>query len=284
VTFEKLSKTLARVADLLAAQGAAERRVEPFRAAAARVQAPQAVSTLPSWAEPRSVLGELAEEEEVGWAVMDLIRWDNCRLLERLEGRLSPEEELMLLPDVGATLAQRIVRLLDVETLDEALVCAESGALDAIAGVGPVRRRRMIEDLRLALDPPGAEPARQEPPEHLARALDEDYRKAAAERLLPLVTPARHNPRGRRRLPVLHADRQGWRVMVHFANSARSTGLLAGAELVVIHFWRGGRERHLLVGGQPAAASPNLPRRIERAAGDRVTGEAAARLSAPSII
>jgi putative hydrolase len=72
--------------------------------------------------------------------------------------------------------------------------------------------------------------------------LDAVYRRRAEAGELPTITPRRFNPEGKRWLPILHADREGFHFTLLYSNTARAHELGKTRDWVVAFFAREGEE------------------------------------------
>lgn len=253
---EDIASALGRVADLLAEQAADRGRVVRWRAAAATVAggAPSRLEEVAGSSAGADHDGGPTVDGRVARQIGQLLQTGRMGLLERLEGRLSPEEQLGLVPGVGPTLARRIVAL-GVETMDDVRAAAQAGALARIAGVGPRRSRALLTSLELLLaGPPRPGPAGGDDDlavtEEELLALDAVYRQRAAAGALVRIATARHGAGHGRWLPVMHVDRGSWSAMVHFANSARAHAPGKTGECVVVHCQTATRERQYAIASE----------------------------------
>ena len=72
------------------------------------------------------------------------------------------------------------------------------------------------------------------PPVSLLLEIDAAYRRKAAAGVLRQIAPRRFNPEGAAWLPVMHADRKGWRTTALFSNTARAHKLGRTSDWVMI--------------------------------------------------
>ncbi|ACY17499.1 helix-hairpin-helix domain-containing protein [Haliangium ochraceum] len=85
-------------------------------------------------------------------ALEEMARTGRLRLLERLEGELSPEATLAQVPGIGDELAHRIHEVLGIVTLEDLEAAAHDGRLEAVDGIGEGRVHSVIDHLAAALD------------------------------------------------------------------------------------------------------------------------------------
>jgi len=263
-----IAAVLGRVGDLLEAQGANRYRIRAYHRAADTVRG------LPG------PVGDVLEEggraalealpnigERLATAIDELVHTGSLRLLERLEGQLSPEDVFAVIPGIGEELAHRIHDALDIETLEELEVAAYDGRLDAVDGVGPERLASVRQYLEHVLDRSGRRRARAR---HLSRSdvgpafdfdhdahplpdvasllqIDAEYRELAASERLEKIAPTRFNPEGHKWLPVWHPERDGYSFTVLFSNSATAHRLGKTHDWVVIYFEKDGEEEQCTV-------------------------------------
>ncbi|NIP96810.1 MAG: DNA-binding protein, partial [Akkermansiaceae bacterium] len=181
------------------------------------------------------------------------------RLLERLEGEVSPEDLFCTLPGVGEELAHRIHDTLHLETLEELEVAAHDGRLATVPGLGERRIHAIRADLEEVLRQSTRQRARQRrlreaghdvpdnhpidtPPVRLLLGIDAEYRRDAAAGKLRRIAPRRFNPTGEAWLPILHTERDGWPFTALFSNTARAHELGKTSDWVVLFYEREGHE------------------------------------------
>ena len=262
VTNAQIADVLEQVADRLEAQRANVYRVDAYRAGAAVVRNhPTSVQDL-ALAEGRAGLDALPQiGSSLSGTIDEIAHTGKLRMLERLEGRLSPVELFKTVPGIGEELAERIHRELDIDTLEELEVATHDGRLDEVAGFGPRRleavrgilatmltrsprgRARRFEQMQAA----GAQVTRTEPAEvkpdvALLLDVDREYREKAQTDELPRIAPRRNNPDGAAWLPIFHSLRDGWHFTALFSNTDRAHELDRVRDWVVIYFEREGHE------------------------------------------
>jgi hypothetical protein len=254
---EDVADVLERVADLLEAQGENPFRVRAYQAGAQSVRScgervagileregTEGLERLPGIGRSLSAL------------IAELVHTGRLRMLERLEGQVSPEDLFTTVPGIGEELARRVHAALNVETLEELELAAHDGRLAGVAGFGPRRVRAVREALagmlarstrrrarRLRLletAPAGAAPGR--PAIATLLAIDAEYRKRAAAGELRTIAPRRFNPSGRAWLPVLHTELDGWSFTALFSNTARAHELGTTRDWVILYYERDGDE------------------------------------------
>lgn len=247
---------LERVAQLLELQQA-----NPFRVAAWK----QGAEVVRKLEEPLEKVAAAEGEEgikrvtDLGPSLVSVLReiclTGRLAMLSRLEGAVSVEEGLMRVPGVGPTLAARAHRELGVESLEDFEAAAHDGRLARLPHVGPRRLEMVQRELASMLarstrrrmrqvDDHGRPVARdaQLPNVDTLLAVDEQYRRAAAQDALPKIAPRRFNPTHERWLPILHTEAAGWAFTVLFSNTARAHQRQATHDWVVLYFERDGQE------------------------------------------
>jgi hypothetical protein len=249
---EDVADALERVADLLEAQGESPYRVRAWRAGARTVR---------SQAEPVAAL--LAREGTEGLdrlpgigrslagAIAELVHTGRLRMLDRLEGEISPEDLFTTVPGIGEDLARRIHEELHLETLEELELAAHDGRLAGVPGFGQRRVRAVRDVLAAMLSRSTRRRARRvssgearPPPPPVATLLevDAEYRRRAAAGELRTLAPRRFNPERRAWLPVLHTGREGRSFTALFSNTARAHELGTTHDWVILYYERDGDE------------------------------------------
>jgi hypothetical protein len=262
LTNAQIADLLEKVADRLEAQHANIYRIDAYRAGAAVVRShPASIQDL-ALTKGREGLDSLPQiGSSLSGSIEEIAHTGRLRLLERLEGTLSPVELFKTVPGIGEELAERIHRELDIDTLEALEVAAHDGRLDAVAGIGPRRleaireilasmlarsargRARRFEELKKAgvevTAPPGAE---ARPDIDLLLKVDREYRAKAEANELPRIAPSRNNPDGVAWLPIMHAYEDGWHLTALFSNTDRAHELGRIRDWVVIYYERDGYE------------------------------------------
>ena len=246
-----IADLLDRVADLLSVQAAEAYRVRAYRHAARSVRdAPTQVAEL--------ALNESTEALErlpgvgasIGSAIREYAESGRLRMLERLEGHVSPEKLFASVPGIGEELAHRIHAHLEIETLEDLELAAHNGHLERVPGFGP-RRAEALRDILATLLSRSARRrsrlvARQtetaRPSVDLLLRLDTEYLERANDGALRTIAPRRFNPEHRAWLPILHRDLEGWTLTALFSNTARAHELRMTRDWVIIYYERDGDE------------------------------------------
>jgi hypothetical protein len=263
-TNEQTARTLEEVAGLLQAQDSSPFRVQAYRAAARSIR------------DLKQPLHELLAHEglagieriprvgpSIAAAIQEIHHTGRLGLLDRLKGRVSPEDLFMTIPGIGEALAHRIHATLGIDSLEELELSAHDGQLQRIGGFG-TRRVRAIRDLlaaRLSRSTRRAarriestlplEPGPAPPSVGALLDVDAEYRRRADAGELRRIAPRRFNPRHESWLPILHTTREGWHMTAMFSNTARAHQLGKTHEWVIIYYECDGREDQCTVVSPP---------------------------------
>lgn len=256
-TNQEIAEMFERIADLLERRGEANPyRVQAYRTGAATVrQADISVAELAEREDKEALQALPGIGKGLAWAIIEYTNTGRSRALERLQGKISPEDLFTQVPGIGEELAQRIVDELKITTLEALEQAAYDGRLDAIEGFGEKR----VETVQISLAGMLSRAARRrimratageaEKPQAAARPdvvtlleVDEEYRRRAEAGELHLITPRRFNPERKAWLPVLHTERGEWDFTAMFSNTARAHELGTTDDWVVIYFEKDGVE------------------------------------------
>ncbi|WP_428266062.1 helix-hairpin-helix domain-containing protein [Haliangium sp.] len=258
ISDDEIATLLERVADLLEAQGANPFRVRAYRRAAVAVRSLVRPVAEILAAEGRAGLVRLPSiGVRLASTIEEIVHTGRLRLLDRLEGQISPEDQFTTIPGIGEDLAARLHDVLGIDTLEELEVAAHDGRLARVPGFG----RRRVQAVRGYLDALLSRSARRRawsqrhgqlrlgfdyrvphPDVAALLALDEEYRRRADTDALPRIAPRRFNPEARAWLPVWHVERDGWSFTVMFSNTARAHELGKTHDWVVIYCEHDGHE------------------------------------------
>jgi putative hydrolase len=234
---ETITAWLREAAQLLEQQHANPFRVRAFRGAADTIALlPEDLGEMVT----RQGLQALRELPGVGpgiaAAIHEMLATGRWAMLERLHGRLDPEQLLRSVPGVGPVMAHRIHERLQVDSLEAFESAAHDGSLASVPGMGK-RRVEMIRSTlagMLGRRRPAAPMA--EPPAAMLLDVDEEYRTKAQTGRLARIAPHRFNPSGAHWLPILHTERGPWHFTALFSNTARAHELGHTRDWVVVHF------------------------------------------------
>lgn len=253
-TNQEIARVLDEIAGLLEIQHANPFKVKAYRSGA---------KYLRERAEPVAGLvksgdGEALESlpgigESLAAIIEEYVKTGRSKLLRRLKGSVSPEDVFEHVPGIGPELAERIVKELDIKTLEELEQAAHDGRLSKVEGFG----RRRVEAIQMGLagmlsgfakrrlQRVATKVDKHDAPEpSVAQVLevDAEYRRKAAAGKLKMITPKRFNPRNEAWLPVLHTEHGDWEFTALFSNTARAHELGKTHDWVVIFFENKGHE------------------------------------------
>lgn len=265
-TNEEIAGTLDRIADLLEAQDANRYRVNAYRRAARIISA-----ATDSIAEMAVLYGvkELDRLPDIGKSIagtiVEYVHTGRLKLLERLEGQISPEDLFSTVPGLGEALSKRIHVALDIDSLEELELAAHDGRLEQVEGIG-IRRSKAIRDsVGAILNRSGKRRARRLrmldkvhgtdaadsfaacPAVAVILEVDAEYRQKASAGQLKTIAPRRFNPEARSWLPIYHTEKTGWFFTALFSNTARAHQLNKVKDWVVIYSERDGIENKYTV-------------------------------------
>jgi len=288
VTNDHIAEILDQVADRLEAQHANIYRIDAYRAGGAVVRDQGTSIQDLALTEGRRALDALPQiGTSLSGSIDEIAHTGRLRLLDRLDGKLSPVELFKTVPGIGEELAERIHRELEIDTLEALEVAAHDGRLDAVAGFGPRRleairdilatilarsargRARRFEELRQAgarVSAPETVEAR--PEVSLLLEVDRQYRQKVEADELPRISPQRNNPGGVAWLPILHSYENGWHFTALFSNTDRAHELSRVRDWVVIYFEHDGHEGQCTVVTE--YRGPLMGKRIVRGREDEV--------------
>lgn len=229
-------------ADLLSLQDANPFRVNAWRRGAARLEELDR--------DVRNILDEdgvdgLVELPGVGKglasAIREIAQTGRLSQLDRLRGEAEPERLLQSVPGIGPKLAEEIHDTLDVDSLEALEIAAHDGRLENVEGIGKRRAATIRGGLAeiLGRTTGHRRSTGTRPSVDLLLEIDSKYREQAAAGELEKIAPKRFNPEGRRWLPIMHADREGWHFTALYSNTARAHDLGKTDDWVVIYYYDG---------------------------------------------
>lgn len=271
---QEIADVLTKIAELLDAQDANPFRVQAYRKGAQTVR--EVGSSLAQVVQDDGS-EELRKLPNIGdkqaRLIADYVNTGRSRLLDRLQGEVSPEDLFAKVPGIGEELAERIAADLGINTLEQLEMAAHDGRLQTVEGFGSKRLQAVRSSLAGMLSPAAQRRTRQcvqgvtpqddaRPPVALLLALDANYRQRAEQGELRKITPKRFNPHNEAWLPIMHAERQGWDFTVLFSNTARAHELNKTHDWVVIYYDRDGNEQQNTVVTE--TSGPLAGRRVVR--------------------
>ena len=247
ISNREVAALLDEIAELLEAQEANLHRIRAYRRGAETIR--QLDVSLVEIVDDGGVvaLQDLpAIGESLSNLILEYLHTGRSRLLDRLRGVVAPEDLFDQIPGIGHELADKIVRELDIRTLEELEQATYDGRLAKIKGFGQGRIKtiqltlagmlssfahRRMKELSEHLTPPP-----QHPPVELLLEIDKKYRKAAAAGHLRKIAPKRFNPANIAWLPILHTEKDGYEFTALFSNTARAHQLKRIDDWVVIFY------------------------------------------------
>jgi DNA polymerase (family 10) len=249
---EEIAEILERIADLLEVQGANPFRIRAYRNGARSVrESEMPLVRLVEEKRTREIKNLPHVGEGIASAIVEFVHTGRIRLLDRLQGEISPEDMFERVPGIGEDLGRRIAGELDIHSLEELEQAAHDGRLKKIKGFGKKRLESVKMSLAGMLSQSSLRRARKRSSEdHPASkprisvllGLDEEYRNRAESGNLKTIAPRRFNPGGEAWLPIMHAERNGWSFTALYSNTGRAHELGTVKDWVVIYFEDGGVE------------------------------------------
>ena len=254
VSNDEIASVFEQVADLLEIQEDSYYRIRAYREAA------QTIRSL-----NRPIIEILKHDGKVGLeklphigqhlslSIEELLHTGELSLLNQLLAEVSPEDVFKLIPGIGDVLAHRVQQELGIETLEELELAAHTGKLDTVPGFGSGRTRLVRDALETILNRSSrqrlranrwreVQAAHASPPVALILDIDAEYRRLAAAGQLPIIAPRRFNPTGKRWLPIMHGEREGWWFSVLYSNTVRAHELGKTHDWVVVYYERAGHQ------------------------------------------
>jgi DNA polymerase (family X) len=257
---EAVADALERIGILLEAQGENGYRARAYRTAAATIRAlEQPVAFLAQSGGTQELEKLCGVGRSIAAVIREFVDTGRLALLERLEGRVSPEDLFRAIPGIGEELAARIHTKLGIETLEQLELAAHTGRLETLPGFG----RGRAETVRSVLGKTLGTAARRHAPSTCARqtgyglrpqpslplllSVDAEYRKKARSGALRTLAPKRFNPTAEAWLPILHTTRDGWVITALYSNSWRAHQLGKTYDWVVLFCEHDGHEAQFTV-------------------------------------
>jgi hypothetical protein len=227
---------LREAARLLEQQKANPFRVRAFRRAADTLAVSEDVGELVAQRGPEALRGVPGIGPGIAAAIHEMLATGRWGQLERLRGTLDPEQLLRSVPGVGPVLAGRIHEALQIDSLEALESAAHDGRLATVPGMGGRRVEMIRATLAGMLGRRRRTAPATEPPVAMLLDVDREYRAKVQTGRLARIAPHRFNPTGRRWLPVLHTERDGWHFTALFSNTARAHELGRTRDWVVVYF------------------------------------------------
>ena len=184
--------------------------------------------------------------ESLSRLIVEYVKTGKSQLLLHLKGVVSPEELFEQIPGIGHDLAVRIVKELNIESLEELELAAHDGRLAQIEGFGPKRVEAIQMILagwmsgfgrrRVRAAVPVDTMVAEQPAVALLLEVDREYRAKASSNTLRKIAPRRFNPDRIAWLPIMHLEMEGWSFTALFSNTLRAHELGKTNDWVVIYF------------------------------------------------
>lgn len=192
--------------------------------------------------------------EGIASVIGEFVSDGRSSLLDDLQASASPTALMDRVPGIGQKLANRIVKQLDIQSLEELEIAAHDGTLAEVEGFGEGRIRNVQDVLagrlsrsaqrnRQALTRDNQE-ALPMPPVSLLLQLDDEYRKKSEQGKLKTISPRRFNPNNAKWLPIMNVSEQGWDFTVLYSNTKQAHELNKTRDWVVIYYKQNGKESH----------------------------------------
>ena len=238
----EIAERLLEISDLLAQQDANIFRVDAYRRAAATIN--NLGQPVVDIVEQKGFDG-LTElpgiGEGIASSIYEYVAMGRMSRLESLREEHDPAALFQQIPGVGVKLANRIVEILHIDTLEALEIAAHNGRLAKVPGFS-INKVIMVQAwlaqmLGRRRQTGGISPVVAEPPVGLLLKIDRQYRDKASAGRLPVIAPRRFNPSGKAWLPILHATRGEWHFTALFSNTARAHKLARTRDWVVIFYY-----------------------------------------------
>jgi len=253
---KEIAEVLERIAELLEVQDANPFRVRAYRRAAGVVR--HSDRSITEMVVSEDSLEDLPEiGQSLASSIREYVHTGQLRLLDRLEGEVSPEALFETIPGIGEKLAHRIAKSMEIETLEELELAAHDGSLEQVPGIGRRKVRAIRDSLHATLSRSSRRRARRiseqqqtatnHPEVDTILEVDAEYREKAKHNDLRTIAPRRFNPENRSWLPVLHTERDEWNFTAMYSNTARAHELGKTDDWVVIYYERVGHENQCTV-------------------------------------
>ncbi|WP_260295739.1 helix-hairpin-helix domain-containing protein [Sedimenticola hydrogenitrophicus] len=237
----QIAAKLQEMAELLQQQGANPFRVRAYQRAAETVAGLGKALTEILQQEGRKGLVALPNiGQGIATAIAELVQTGHWAQLERLRGNLDPVHLFQTVPGIGRELAERIYRVLHIDSLEALETAAYDGRLERVKGIG----RRRLAGLRASLASMLGRTRRSRertaapgPDVGLILEIDRRYLESTVVGELPRIAPKRFNPERQAWLPILHTEQAGWHFTALYSNSALAHQLHMTRDWVVVYFY-----------------------------------------------
>lgn len=254
----EIADILEQIATLLDTQGANPFRIQAYRDGAETVRtAEESIAKLSREEGEEGLQGLPDIGEAIARVIHSFIDTGRSDFLEQLQSEVTPDKVLQQVPGIGKKLSARIVKELDVSTLQELEQAAHDGRLLKVKGIGA----EMVQNIQIGLAgmlSTAAQRTRRQARNNVAAkqaqpeiavllAVDEEYRRKAEEGHLKKIAPKRFNPEGKAWLPILNTNQAGWKFTALYSNTAQAHKLEKTDNWVVLYYERNGIEEQATV-------------------------------------
>ena len=253
-TNQEIATVLDDIADSLEVQHANLHRIRAYRTAAKYIyQYQESLAKIVASGNIK-VLQTLPNiGESLAAIIEEYVKTGKSEVLQRLQGEVPPEDVFEQIPGIGSELADRIVKTLDIKTLEELEQSAHDGRLLRVQGFG----QRRVKSIQISLagllsgfsrrrvshsKPTQTTTDSPRPSVDLLLEVDTEYRQKAAANELKKIAPKRFNPNNEMWLPIYHTEKDDWTFTALFSNTARAHDLGKTHDWVVIFFEKNGFE------------------------------------------
>lgn len=253
LTKDDIADLLHQIADLLEAKDENVFRIQSYRDGARTVRQTDAPLLDMARKEDMESLKALPDiGEGLARVIVEYVTSGRSSVLDDLRGDVSPVDVFRQVPGIGRELAERIVDELHIDSLEALERAAHDGRLAQVPGFGQRRLENVRASLAGMFSRPGDRRRRlrkgtdeERPSVETLLQIDEEYRRRAQAGELERIAPRRFNPGGEAWLPIMHAEREGWKFTALFSNTARAHELDKTHDWVVIYYESsaGGEER-----------------------------------------
>lgn len=253
LTKDDIADLLHQIADLLEAKDENVFRIQSYRDGARTVRQTDAPLLDMARKEDMESLKALPDiGEGLARVIVEVVTSGRSSVLDDLRGDVSPVDVFRQVPGIGRELAERIVDELHIDSLEALERAAHDGRLAQVPGFGQRRLENVRASLAGMFSRPGDRRRRlrkgtdeERPSVETLLQIDEEYRRRAQAGELERIAPRRFNPGGEAWLPIMHAEREGWKFTALFSNTARAHELDKTHDWVVIYYESsaGGEER-----------------------------------------
>ncbi|HEX9178979.1 MAG TPA: helix-hairpin-helix domain-containing protein, partial [Burkholderiales bacterium] len=140
-----VAAVLEKIADLLEIESANPFRVRAYRNAARILgELPRDLRGMVEKGENLADLPGIGDD--LARKVQEIVGTGSCRLLQKLEGELSPAvTELLKIPGLGPKRVRALWQELHVQTLEDLQRAAQEGKIQALPGFGEKTERNILE-------------------------------------------------------------------------------------------------------------------------------------------